>query len=387
MSSRPHLSIPAILTAHGRGPQALGSDADIVVEGLPPEAGVRWIAWRPSGGAVAFVVRPEKSSEQLELWYAEFDASRPAKGQKCVARPLIQDRTLAAVLGSPHRWTVDDRLLIKVVPEGHGDPPGKPARPAGPAIQANYGAKKPARTYQDLLKNAHDVERFTYYMTAELLVLDPAALKLRPLVVGPAGGALLRTAAPSPDSSCVMATVLCPGEFSFLVPYRRFGHTLEVWKIPPGGAVKTVRTPPRTVVRHLPTQESVPISHDARTLGPRSMTWHPCHPATLIWVEAIDGGDPKNDPGEGGYRDMLYTQAAPWGADTKPTPVFGFKTRWSGWWFTDDGVGLMRERRWKDRSEVAWRLDTDGTRVKLWSVRASANPDRSFSLICLEILL
>ena len=113
MSSRPHLSIPAILTAHGRGPQALGSDADIVVEGLPPEAGVRWIAWRPSGGAVAFVVRPEKSSEQLELWYAEFDASRPAKGQKCVARPLIQDRTLAAVLGSPHRWTVDDRLLIK----------------------------------------------------------------------------------------------------------------------------------------------------------------------------------------------------------------------------------------------------------------------------------
>jgi len=28
------------------------------------------------------------------------------------------------------------------------------------------------------------------------------------------------------------------------------------------------------------------------------MMWHPCHKATLIWVEAIDGGDPKNKPGQ-----------------------------------------------------------------------------------------
>ena len=74
----------------GDTPVALGSDLDIEVTGLPKDAGVRWIKWRPSGGAVAFVVRPEKSSEQLELWYAEFDAARPGKGQRCVARPLIK---------------------------------------------------------------------------------------------------------------------------------------------------------------------------------------------------------------------------------------------------------------------------------------------------------
>jgi hypothetical protein len=347
----------------GNTPVALGSDQDIEVSGLPKDAGVRWIKWRPSGGAVAFVVRPEKTSEQLELWCAEFDAASVGKGQRCVARPLIQDRTLQSVLGAPHTWTVDDRLLVKLAPLGIGEPPAKPLRPVGPATQANFGEEKPARTYQDLLKNAHDVAQFQYYLASELVVVQPLALKLEFLTVGPKQGSLLRSAQPSPDSSTVLCTVVKPEEVSFLVPYRRFGHTLELWKLPPKGAVATVVSAPRKLVAHVPLQESVPISHDARTLGPRSMTWHPCHRATLIWVAAIDGGDPKNKPRADGYRDMLFTQEA---SSDAPAEVFGFANRWSGWWFTEDGVGLMRERRWKDRSEVAWRLDKDGSRVKLW---------------------
>jgi hypothetical protein len=72
--------------------------------------------------------------------------------------------------------------------------------------------------------------------------------------------------------------------------------------------------------------------------------------------------------GKDGYRDMLFTQdvGGGGGVEGPPTEVFGFAARWSGWWFTADGIGLMRERRWKDRNEVAWRLDADGTRVKLW---------------------
>eukprot|EP01047_Picozoa_sp_COSAG01_P089411 COSAG01_NODE_21519_length_898_cov_1.533166_1_plen_104_part_01 len=62
------------------------------------------------------------------------------------------------------------------------------------------------------------------------------------------------------------------------------------------------------VVARVPLQEAVPISHDARPQGPRSMQWHPTCPSTLIWVAALDGGDPKNEPGKGGFRDMLYTQ-------------------------------------------------------------------------------
>jgi hypothetical protein len=135
------------------GDTPVSGDEDIHVQGLPADAGVRWIKWRPSGGAVAFVVRPDRSSEQLELWHAEFDAAMPACGQSCVARRLsqLQGRTLQAVLGAPHRWTVDGRLLVKLVPQEHGDqPPTQPLRPTGPAIQSNLGTKKPARTYDTI---------------------------------------------------------------------------------------------------------------------------------------------------------------------------------------------------------------------------------------------
>ena len=39
----------------GDNPVPLGSDDDISVTGLPQDAGVRWVSWRPSGGAIAFV--------------------------------------------------------------------------------------------------------------------------------------------------------------------------------------------------------------------------------------------------------------------------------------------------------------------------------------------
>ena len=68
----------------------------------------------------------------------------------------------------------------------------------------------------------------------------------------------------------MLCTVIQPGELSYQVPYRRYGHNLEVWKLPPTGAVATVVSPPPQLVAHLPLQESVPISHDARTLGPVS---------------------------------------------------------------------------------------------------------------------
>ena len=44
--------------------------------------------------------------------------------------------------------------------------------------------------------------------------------------------------------------------------------------------------------------------------------------------------------------------------------------RWAGWYFSEDGVGLIKERRWKDRMERMWRQDTPSIRgnrrVMLW---------------------
>ena len=77
--------------------------------------------------------------------------------------------------------------------------------------------------------------------------------------------------------------------------YDRFGASLEVWSIPAPQATEVAATQMQAV-SHIALQESVPIEKDARTKGPRSMQWHPCHAAALLWVEALDGGDPKVRP-------------------------------------------------------------------------------------------
>lgn len=51
--------------------------------------------------------------------------------------------------------------------------------------------------------------------------------------------------------------------------------------------------PSMTVITKLPLAENVPIGHDATRDGPRGHGWRADAPATVSWVEAQDGGDPK----------------------------------------------------------------------------------------------
>ena len=134
----------------GETPIALGSEADLVIQGLPVGHGVRSVSFRPTGGALAFVLRPQKSSPHLELWWAEFDpALSSAEQPPCVAQrvPLDQNTILHGVFGVPFSWTVDGRLLVKVVPQDTAaNPPTKPLAPTGPSIEDSDGsAKKAAR--------------------------------------------------------------------------------------------------------------------------------------------------------------------------------------------------------------------------------------------------
>jgi hypothetical protein len=305
----------------------------------------------------------------LELWCALFDASIGGGEQRCVARRIevLDGRVLQAVLGAPHRWTSDGRLAVKVVPHGHPpEPPPEPLAPSGPIVQETDGtAKKAARSYQDLLKNEHDVGTFKHFSSAEVLLLanDEERSSWTSVPVGPKESSLIVQMTPSPDASCLLVKVLTPGEFSYSLPFSRFGSTIQIWPLPTKGI--NVSNGAAIVFKSIPIQENVPIGFDARPTGPRQPSWHPCQDATLIWAEALDGGDPKAAP-KAGFRDCLVTRTKPWGSDGADVLLFGLATRWAGWWFTSSGVGLIKEQRWQDRSEVMWRLDLDGTRVKLW---------------------
>ena len=43
----------------------------------------------------------------------------------------------------------------------------------------------------------------------------------------------------------------------------------------------------------LPLRDNIPTPFDAVAPGPRSVNWRSDAPATLVWVEARDGGDPR----------------------------------------------------------------------------------------------
>jgi dipeptidyl aminopeptidase/acylaminoacyl peptidase len=75
--------------------------------------------------------------------------------------------------------------------------------------------------------------------------------------------------------------------------------------------------------------------------------WRPTAPATLVWAEALDGGDPKTKVP---HRDRLLTLAAPF-AD-EPTELLRLEHRFRGLtWGERDGLALVsdydRDRRWQ----------------------------------------
>lgn len=298
------------------------------VSGLPDGARIGAVRWSPNGQQIAFPIR---DGEGISLWVADLATA--------VARRLTEPR-LNGVLGSTFAWMPDSRsLLCRMVPAERGAPPPAPTVPDGPIIQENCGKVAPSRTYQDLLKNTHDEALFDYYATAQL-----ARVSLDGQVTPLGSAGIVRRVDPAPGGEYLLVeTIHRP--FSYLVPWYRFPYRVELWD-PAGRPVR--------LLADLPLAEEVPIAFDAVPEGPRDYHWRADAPATLQWVEAQDGGDPRR---ETECRDHLYTLSAPFAAE--PTLLAATRSRFSGFWAGDGKLALLRERWWKTRWERVWRLAPD----------------------------
>lgn len=289
--------------------------ADVRVE-LP--AGVRLgaVRWSPDGTQIAFTNTVDAG---VELWVAD------TRGR---ARRLTGPE-LNAVAGTCS-WMPDGaRLLCPFVVDDRGAPPPEPRVPAGPTVLETYGRTAPVRTYQDLLDDEHDEALFDYYFTAQLALVDAGTGRRTPV----GAPAIFDDVEPAPDGEHILvARVVRP--YSYLVTVGRFPQEIEIWNTR-GDVVDRFAS--------LSLQDAVPIR--GVPTGPRSIDWRPDRPATLVWVEALDGGDPSVMVTP---RDRVLELDAPF--DGEPRTLAQTFERYGGIRWTADGLALLsdrdRSRRW-----------------------------------------
>lgn len=302
----------------------IADGSETPVSGLPEGARIWGVRWSPDGTDVAFGLLGEQG---VELWTAEV-----ASGE---ARRLLGP-VLNAARGVPYAWVPGRReLVVRTVPADRGAPPEEDDVPAGPVIQENLGKEAPARTYQDLLENAHDEALFEHFMSVQVMTVELETGDTR--TIGEPG--LISRAEPSPDGRFLLVQRV-HRPFSYLVPVYRFPTLTEVWDRS-GAVVATIADTPLA--------EDVPIGFGAVETGPRSIDWRADVPATLYWAEAQDGGDPDL---EAEVRDRVYLLEAPF--DAEPSPLADLGLRYAGVMWGDDDLALINAYWFSTRQIRTW---------------------------------
>ena len=296
---------------------------------LPSAVKLSAPAWAPDGKHFAFTNTTDHS---IDLWIAT-----TATGELRQVPGARVNGVRAAGFGPRAggagvvEWLGDNKtLLARLVPANHIAPPAESKVPSGPHVQESSGRAGPVRTYEDMLSTPHDEDLFEYYATAQLAWIDITSLKVTPL--GKPG--IFETAQPAPDGQHLMvARVHRP--FSYLHPVYDFPVDVEVWS---RAGAKELQ------VASLPLADRVPI--DGVRPGPRSYQWLPTESASLVWAEAMDGGNPKEKVP---HRDRIVMLGAPFTG--QPNEVFETEQRFRGFQpMEQKGLALVedyeRNKRW-----------------------------------------
>ncbi|MCL5287168.1 MAG: prolyl oligopeptidase family serine peptidase [Acidobacteria bacterium] len=248
---------------------------------------------------------------------------------------VIPGVKLNAAIASPFApgfaWMPDSRtLLCRLAPAGRGKPPVEPTVPVGPNVQENFGRAAPSPTFQDLLQNPYDEDLFDYYAIAQLALVDSVAGTATPL----GKPAVITQASPAPDGQHILVTRL-KRPYSYLRTLGSFPSEVEVWD----------RT--GKMVRHIvsnPLAENIPLG--GVQTGPRNINWMSIEPATLVWAEALDDGNPRKKVPQ---RDKVMTLRI--GKQAEPTELLRTEHRYSGIAWGESGTLALlrefeRERNW-----------------------------------------
>ncbi len=290
-----------------------------IISGIPVNAALGSPLWSADGSRFAFT---NTTSRGIELWICDVN---PAKAVRIA-------ENLNMVFGNPVSWLPGSSGLIYLATDpGRGSLPFRSPVPDGPVVQENLGKQGQAATYQDLLRDQTDEAVFEYFARSRLMHWNGTTSK----ALGEA--AMITDASPSPDGNYLMVTsIMRP--FSYVVPYYNFPELIQIWDMN-GTVVKTLLDRPLV--------ENEPRGYDMVLPGPRFFDWRDDKPATVFWVEALDGGDMKNQME---FHDQIYTLDPPFSGE--PLKLVATALRFNGITWGGYDLAMITEGSARSRTVI-----------------------------------
>ena len=299
----------------------LSDGADIKLA-TPAQGKLGAPVWSPDGKQFAFT---NTTATGIELWLGTSATGQTRKVSGVAVNTVRIGGGFGPNRGNggPVQWLGDNQtIVVQAIPAGRGKAPADSLLPKGPHVQESLGHAGPAPTYEDLLSNPHEEDLFDYYATSQLLYIDSASAKITPL--GKPG--IYTMIRPSPDQKHLLTGRLHK-PYSYQIPGSLFPEEVEIWDRTANMEYK---------VASLPLGDRIPLA-GART-GPRSYEWLPEKSAALAWVEALDGGNPREKVP---HRDKIVSLAAPFQGE--PRTIFQTDERFRGIQTLASGKALVED--------------------------------------------
>lgn len=300
--------------------QSLNDGKELKLEGLPENLNITSLQFSPDEKYLSFVQANDKGLEIYIIDLATGKVTSPYAGHY-----------LNATFGNGYQWSNDGSYLILNVRLSNKVPrPKVKMLPLGPTVQESKGKKAPVRTYQDLLKNKEDENRFDELVSCTVvkMTLDGNISSLLPI-------GIYRGISQSPDGKYFLVYEM-KKPYSYIVPYSRFPYNVNLYDHK-GNFIKTIS--------EVPLIEELPTGFDAVRNGMRDIDWRTDMPSTIYWVEALDKGDPAV---EVEYRDAIYQQNIT--GDESKKLIAKTKNRFSYIQWGDKNLAIVHDAWWKNRN-------------------------------------
>ena len=289
--------------------------------GLPEEGKINFFRWSPDGTHLAIVIYLPKT---IELWVVKANSGQAQRWAE-----NLHD----VIVSSPLEWTPDSKSILFTSRVLYRQPfPNIVHLPEGPSVQQTSGVVAQVSTFQDMLQNPSDETKFEHFATSCIMKVSENE---EPIMLG--NPRMFTSFSSSPDGQYILVEQLMR-PFSYSVPYYRFPIWVDVWTHE-GSLFKKLA--------EIPLAESIPQGFSAVRKGPRNYQWRADTPATLVWVEAQDEGDPKK---EAEIRDQLFSLEAPF--KSKPTPLLSLNYRFAGINWGWSNLAVVYESWWETRRVI-----------------------------------